>query len=253
MITRSVGPEPQVQVDTQTLRAREGDVFLICSDGLTTMIDEPHVAEILGGAASLEDAGHRLIDAANDAGGRDNITVVLFSLADVHTAGRAATDEQATGVHEAVDTADAETHTGPVATMAPPETSRERARRLEPLAPEHRGEAPRRRRPWVRKLAIIAGVLGFVVLPVSLAGFAALRAVYFVGTNDDGFVTVYRGLPYELPLGIDLYQENYVSPITRDLVPSGRRAVVTDQELRSQKDAYDLVRQLELGQLQGTR
>jgi PPM family protein phosphatase len=66
-------------------------------------------------------------------------------------------------------------------------------------------------------------------------------------------VTVFRGLPYELPLGIDLFQTNYVSPITVEQVPRGRRAAVTDQELRSQEDAYDLVRRLELGQVNATR
>src|SRR3712207_7990071 len=54
--------------------------FLICSDGLTTMVDEALIERTLTGAASLADAGRALIDAANEAGGRDNITVVLFRL-----------------------------------------------------------------------------------------------------------------------------------------------------------------------------
>jgi protein phosphatase len=257
VITRAVGPESRVQVDTQTARARDGDVFLICSDGLTTMIEEQHIAEILGDAPSLQDAGHQLIDAANEAGGRDNITVVLFRVEEVRRGAGAATDEQATGVHDVVSGEHAEPDTGvrPVATMDRPrrQPSPEPTRRLEPIVPDEREPTGGRRRPWLRRLWITLGVLGFVVFPIALGGLVALRSVYFVGANEQGFVTVYRGLPYELPLGVDLYQENYVSPITRDRVPAGRRAVVSSHDLRSQEDAYDLVRQLELGQVQGTR
>jgi protein phosphatase len=259
VITRAVGPESRVQVDTQTARARDGDLFLICSDGLTTMIEEAHIAEILAGAPSLPDAGHQLIDAANDAGGRDNITVVLFRVEEVQhaSAAAAATEEQATGVHEAVpaEPAAAEPEARPVATMDRPrrQPSSTPTRRLEPIVPGEGPPDPPRRRPWVRRALITLGILGFVVFPVALGGLVALRSVYFLGTNDQGFVTVFRGLPYELPLGVELYQENYVSPITRERVPGGRRTVVTSHDLRSQEDAYDLVRQLELGQVQGTR
>ena len=261
VITRAVGPEPRVQVDTQTAGARDGDLFLICSDGLTTMIDEPEIARILAGAEALKDAGHQLIDAANEAGGRDNITVVLFRVADVQrgASAGAGVEEQATGVHEAVGTppeGEAETAARPVATMDRPR--RERAstttRRLDPIVPSsERTDDQRRRRPWARRALVTLAVIGFVGIPIALGGLVALRSVYFLGTNEQGFVAVYRGLPYDLPLGIELYQQNYVSPITADRVPAGRRAVVADHDLRSQEDAYDLVRQLELGQLQGTR
>jgi protein phosphatase len=263
VITRAVGPEARVEVDTQTARARDDDVFLICSDGLTTMIDENAVARILGGASSLEDAGRALIDAANQAGGRDNITVVLFRLGDVGGATTAAVDEQQTGVHDVVDVPAEQAPPEPAPAPAPisrPVATLERerqeasmTRRLEPIVPTAaRGAAPARRSPWVRRTFVALAVTGFVLVPIALGSLLALRSVYFLGVNGDGFVTVYRGLPYELPLGVDLYQENYVSPITQDRVPAGRRLVVTEQELRSQDDAYDLVRRLELGQLQGT-
>jgi protein phosphatase len=83
VITRSVGPEANVQVDVETYPARGGDVYLINSDGLTGMINEGRLKPILEGAGSLEQAGRELIAAANEAGGRDNITVVLFRLEDV--------------------------------------------------------------------------------------------------------------------------------------------------------------------------
>ncbi len=78
IITRALGPEPRVQVDTYSWRGEPGDVYLLCSDGLTSMISEARVADIVRGTRSLPDAGRALIAAANDAGGRDNITVILF-------------------------------------------------------------------------------------------------------------------------------------------------------------------------------
>jgi PPM family protein phosphatase len=253
VITRAVGPEARVEVDTQTSSARHGDVFLICSDGLTTMVPEPQVEELLTSAASLEDAGHALIDAANAAGGRDNITVVLFRLEDVGRGEPAAAGaEQETGVHEAVRAPEPPADRAPAVSTL--ERERPATRRLQPIVPAEPG--PRQRSPARRRLRralVMLAVVGLVGVPVVFGTLLAVRSVYFLGVGDQGFVTVYRGLPYELPLGLDLFQENYVSPITVDQVPRGRRAAVTGQELRSQSDAYDLVRRLELGQVNPTR
>src|SRR5690242_4462969 len=89
VITRALGVEPQVEVDTRTYPARAGDVVLLCSDGLTSMISEEQIAAVLAEESDLDRAGERLIDEANAAGGRDNITVVLFRLEE---AGRAVGD-----------------------------------------------------------------------------------------------------------------------------------------------------------------
>jgi serine/threonine protein phosphatase PrpC len=97
VITRSVGPEPNVQVDVETYPARDGDVYLINSDGLTGMVNEGRVKPILEAAGSLEQAGRELIAAANEAGGRDNITVVLFRLEEVAAGDRAGEAERDTG------------------------------------------------------------------------------------------------------------------------------------------------------------
>src|SRR3712207_5243492 len=70
VITRAVGPEPNVKVDAERLAARPGDVFLLCSDGLTDMIRDREVEHILKSSADLELAGRGLITAANAAGGR---------------------------------------------------------------------------------------------------------------------------------------------------------------------------------------
>ena len=77
IITRALGPEAEVEVDTLTASARPGDVYLICSDGLTTMVKDARIMEILADSSSLDEATTWLVNEANEAGGRDNITVVL--------------------------------------------------------------------------------------------------------------------------------------------------------------------------------
>jgi PPM family protein phosphatase len=97
-ITRALGTEADVDVDTLTLEAAPGDLFLLCSDGLTTMVRDD---EILALAASGDgDPGRiadALIDAANAAGGEDNITVVLFEISEGEP-GAAPPEEAATEV-----------------------------------------------------------------------------------------------------------------------------------------------------------
>jgi protein phosphatase len=62
-------------------------------------------------------------------------------------------------------------------------------------------------------------------------------------------VTVYRGIPYDLPFGIQLYQQDYASGMPARAIPARRRDRVLDHEWRSRDDAVDLVRALERGQL----
>jgi len=82
IITRALGNEGEVQVDHMTWRAEAGDVYLICSDGLTSMIPEAQVAELVAGHEDLGRVARALVDAANAAGGRDNITVILVRVSD---------------------------------------------------------------------------------------------------------------------------------------------------------------------------
>jgi serine/threonine protein phosphatase PrpC len=248
IITRALGPEPDVDVDTYTLSAREGDLFLLCSDGLTSMISDDEVAAVLRTAQSLDEAADGLIKAANQSGGRDNITVVMFRLGEVGAAAeetttvegpRAAEDETIAGQIGADDVQAA------AATRAPAAPRR----RAEPVAPAPvtRARSRRRRRTGL----VLKGLLGLALIAAALAGLYALsRQVYFVGTNDGGLVTVYRGVPYELPFGIDLYEEQYASGMPAEAIPAGRRARVLDHEWRSREDAIDLVRALERGQLE---
>jgi protein phosphatase len=81
VITRAVGTEPDVDVDTFTVEAEPGDLYLLCSDGLTDMIGEDVVHEAVTSRRSdLEGAARSLVAAANRVGGEDNITVVLFEI-----------------------------------------------------------------------------------------------------------------------------------------------------------------------------
>ncbi len=83
VITRALGIEADVEVDTRSFRGLSGDVYLLCSDGLTTMLGEPLIAELLRAHPRLSEAGEALIAAANEAGGRDNITVILARVEEV--------------------------------------------------------------------------------------------------------------------------------------------------------------------------
>jgi PPM family protein phosphatase len=233
IITRALGAEPGVEPDSRTWPARAGDVYLICSDGLTSMVAEAQVAAIIQGADSLAAAGRTLIDAANDAGGRDNITVILFRLEDV---GAAAEPQEATAEHAAAAPA--------VAAAATEAGAVERRRPRSPRAA--RGERKRRRRLRVPVGPIL--VL-FLLACVGLGAYFASQTVYFVGVGNDGFVTVYRGLPYDLPAGVDLYTVNYESGVPADELTPAQRRTVTAHKLRSKDDAQDLVRQLETGEL----
>jgi protein phosphatase len=98
---------------------------------------------------------------------------------------------------------------------------------------------------------VTLAVVAFLLVPIGIGTLTALRAVYFIGSDDQGYVTVYRGVPWELPLGVDLYQTNYTSAVHRDLVPDGRRETLLDHSLRSRDDAYEVVAELERGRLEG--
>ena len=257
IITRALGPEPDVEVDTYTLAGREGDVFLICSDGLTSMISDDEVGSILRSAGTLDEAADTLVRAANQSGGKDNITVILFRLGEGDPAADASTTERPPGDDDTLvglRADDLQAAPAAPAAAAPAEPAPDATmiqRRTEaPAAPPPERPRPRRGRGGVR-LALRV-VLGLVVIAAVVGGLYALsRQVYFVGTNDAGLVTVYQGIPYELPLGIDLYSEDYASGMPARAIPRARRARVLDHEWRSRTDAEDLVRALERGQLDG--
>jgi protein phosphatase len=79
LVTRAVGVEDVVQLETHQHDVQPGDLFLMCSDGLSDMLDDGSIAQVLQANESLEPCARALVDAANDAGGKDNISVILVS------------------------------------------------------------------------------------------------------------------------------------------------------------------------------
>jgi PPM family protein phosphatase len=77
LVTRAVGVEDTVLLEIHQHELHPGDLFLLCSDGLSDMLEDESLGQLLMGYDSLEEMGAALIAAANDAGGRDNIAVVL--------------------------------------------------------------------------------------------------------------------------------------------------------------------------------
>jgi PPM family protein phosphatase len=242
IITRALGAEHDIEVDHHTFAARDGDVYLICSDGLM-MFPEERIGEIVNGAPDLRTAARELVDAANAGGGRDNITVVLFRVEDVGGRAGSVSDQDTSVGMKAVTPPPAS-----AAAPAPAEPTRveQRRPRLPAAAPAAK---TKRRSPWRRRVTAGALVFLLIIVPIVIGISIAVRSVYFVGTDNTGFVSVYQGLPYNLPAGIHLYREQFVSGVSAASLTPARRSKLLDHKLRSERDANDLVKQLELGQL----
>jgi PPM family protein phosphatase len=236
IITRALGPEPEVEPDVQTVPAVAGDVFLICSDGLTTMLEEEQIAKLLAGASSMGAAVRALVDEANRAGGRDNITALAFRLEDA--AAPQQSHEDATLIGSTA--AEAGLTTTEVRRRAAAAAARDRREQLAEKGPR-RGL---RRALKVLAVLVVLGALAF-------GAWYGNRQVWFLGTDDSGRAALYRGMPYELPFGIKLYDERYASPIQTSSLPPRRQDAVTGHDLRSRGDAASLVEDIE--QSQGVR
>ena len=228
IITRALGPEAEVEVDTFSFSARPGDVFLLCSDGLTTMIKDDGIAAALEGSSDLDDAVAALISEANEAGGRDNITAVAVRVEDAELV--EAAEEDATLIGPSAEEA------GLSAERVAAARARQPARDREPVA------APRRAR-WKTAAKVLAVVA--VIAGIGVAAVIGARPIYFLGIDEGGRVTLYRGLPYELPFGVELYSEVQSIPVQASSIPVDRRESLTNHDLRSHDDAVDLLDDLE--------
>jgi len=184
VITRALGTESDVEVDVFSIRAQSGDLFLLCSDGLTSMVSDEEIAKLLVAArADLDSAGEKLVAAANQAGGEDNITVVLFEL----EAGEPETEEEP---DQKLDVAKTLTEADAVPA-------------LKLATQSSRGHRPRR-------ATLIALAFVFLLALVGLGVFTVSTA-HFIGAEPDGRVAVYQGLPFDLPGGVHLYRPVRVS------------------------------------------
>jgi protein phosphatase len=193
VITRALGAEPEVVADTVSEPLRDGDVVMLCSDGLSSYVPERDIAGILAAAATLREAAAALVERANAAGGTDNVTVVLARaglappgggtveapLPDAEEPGpRTAEMRVLGGVHGHAGME----HASP--TARPP-------RVLEPVP---------RRRSRVRGTLIGAGVL--VLAAAGILTWVASRN-YTLEAGPDGTVRVMHGLPVSVA-GLDL-------------------------------------------------
>jgi protein phosphatase len=89
LVTRAVGVEDVVLLEVHAHAVHPDDWFLLCSDGLSDMLDDPRIAAVLAEHTAIEPAAHALIEAANQAGGRDNIAVILVAVHALPAAGQA--------------------------------------------------------------------------------------------------------------------------------------------------------------------
>jgi serine/threonine protein phosphatase PrpC len=221
VITRALGTDSEVEVDVLSLRAQDRDVFLLCSDGLTSMVSDEEIARLLLSARDdLDDAGKKLIAAANQAGGEDNITVVLFEP-------EVGEPEPESSIAQEPDSAKtlSEVDAVPVLKLEPKQSLRSQRS---------------------RRITLLALAFAFLLTLVGLGVFTVSTA-HFIGVEPDGRVAVYQGLPYDLPGGIHLYRTVRVSSrLYAAQLTAGERRRFFDHGLHSYGDMTR-----ELGTLEG--
>lgn len=159
IITRALGIDPEVDVDVYPLELHAGDRVLFCSDGLTTMVRPDDIARILGGEDDARRAAQQLVDAANEAGGEDNVTALVVDVV-----------EDDRGL------------------VAPAPVEEDVTAEGAPVKPK-RG----RGRKTLRALLWILPVLAILALAFGAVGWYA-RRTYFVGVSHN-HVTVFKGRP----------------------------------------------------------
>ena len=223
VITRVLGTDPDVDVDTFSVDTMAGDLFLLCSDGLTSMVDDETILRLVErNRGDLNAAAKALVRAANKGGGEDNITVIFFEIADA-----GATDEtERTVTLPAVEDDDADTldeHSG-----------------VPPIAVEKRdedGHAGRRALFALLALLLIVAACGVAVW--------GLWRSHFVGAESDGHVVVYQGLPWNVVGNVKLYRPVYVSPLIAAQLSQPERKKLFDHSLHSEDSARAEVRRYE--------
>jgi protein phosphatase len=233
LITRALGAEEEVDVDTAVLPVEAGDRILLCSDGLSDMVPEGRISEILADSpGDPETAARRLLSAALDAGGTDNVTVVVVDLKE-----QAPPEERSGDTHEMPAVGQAEgTATRPSPTRRPPERGRkgDASRRSTVARRKRKGGGFGR---FVRGLAIVLVIVA-ALTPAYLWGSSR----YFLGV-DDGEVVAYRGLPYA-PLGIELNEEWRRTDVQISEVKTPYRDPIENHRLYTQDEIEPVMRDL---------
>lgn len=229
VITRALGIDSSVSVDLYAVALRDGERLLLCSDGLTTMVRPADIAAILRREPSPQRAADLLADAANEAGGEDNITAIVI--------------QAESGETDAPDTPGVVVAPASVEGQARPDPDDE-----PPPPPPSAGAASRpRRRPirWALRIAVVA----FPVLMVLVIAFGAVgwyaRRTFYVGLSADR-VTVYRGVPGGL-LGWDPTVEHRTHLPASALTHLERDDLANGHRFSSRSSADQFVSRLDRG------
>ncbi len=230
VVTRALGTDPDVDVDTFSIDSKPGDLFMICSDGLTSMVsDEGILEEIRRHRDDLRAAAKALVRAANKGGGEDNITVVFFELQAEEDAGERTVvlppPEQEAGAETGDDATLDELDAVPTVQTA----RRGRERREHP----------------VRRRVVFVSLLLLLVLVAGGLGVWGLWRSHFVGAEPDGHVAVYQGVPWNIAGNVHLYRTVYESPLLTAQLSRSERKKLFDHSLRSESSAMDKVRRYE--------
>ena len=234
LITRALGADEEVDVDTSVLPVEAGDRVLLCSDGLSDMVPEAKISEILQESSEdPERAARGLLTAALDAGGNDNITAIVVDVKEQappprHTRRRerhAGTSEMR-AVEPSVQAQ--EVHTPP---KESPRRAQYRARRRHKATHrQRRGGFRRALGKLVRGLAIVA-FLAIALVPAYLWGSSR----YFFAF-DGGEVVAYQGLPYA-PLGFELNREWRRPGVEKSKIKGPYRKPIENHKLYTESQA----------------
>jgi len=239
LITRALGAEEEVEVDTVVLPVEAGDRLLLCSDGLTDMLPEANIGEILADSpGDPEKPARTLVSAALDAGGSDNVTVVVVDVKQ-----EAPREERSGDTHEMPATA--RSGDGGEAPARPPA---QRPPREQPQ-PSVGRRAPRRPKAAVTKRKRVG--LGWFVrgLAAVLVVIVALTPAYLWGSSryflglDSGEVVAYRGIPYA-PLGVKLNEEWRRTGVEGSEVKTPYRGPIEDHKLYTEGEIERVVQDL---------
>jgi protein phosphatase len=220
VITRALGTDESVEVDSFAVRAQDGDLFLLCSDGLNTMVPEAAIADILAAGGTAARIARDLVRAALAGGGEDNVTAIVFRVGE---AAAEAEDGDDTGAAAQ----DGRTH------ILPPG-----------LADEERDDEDGG--PRVRTIVALIGA-GVLALLLAVGAVVGLRESHFIGADTStGRVAVYQGVPFDLPFGVHLYHVVYESTVSYATLTPRQRKTLFDHTLRSQSGAMSTLRPYEV-------
>jgi PPM family protein phosphatase len=228
ILTRALGVEEDVRVDETDVDVVPGDRVLLCSDGLTGMVEDEDIVRILTERRDPQGASDALVEAANEAGGQDNITAVVLDVEDVN---EGAPPQAA--VTETVQRPPATTE--PAVPVAPQTT---------PTRRERLAAGPPRPRRWVRSLAWLALVVVVVGAGLWTAKRYWVDRQWFIGESN-GVVALYRGIP-TAPLGFELFSVVEETTLRADDVTQFPEYRELDEGItaESEQDARNIVAQM---------